>query len=1172
VTTRSLPVRARRLTAALTAAVLGIGGAVVFAAPSFAESPLVVSVTPSTDLDSTAANSIAVTGEGFLTAEPVEVALVSSDDWTAIGPASTALVSSILESVVDGAFSTTLEVPAGTLDPAVTYGIATFAATDRAFDTLSPITVAPLAAVAAEEEAVVEDEAAPQSAARSASLATVAAGNVEGGSATWGISTYLNGAAGGRPNPLASAYVSPAAFDAASRLTSWGNAIGTVNADGSAELAFEGTSVNFAATGGGWLRLSGLEAHLHASGNGTVTAVVEYGTAPGTYPGIVYNPAQAGDRGPERVTLVTLAGNTSGAVRDVTGATWTGLAGTWNPAFTSFLAGDSANGIAAWSYASTVSSATGRTPSTFAFSALVDPVAQPTTYDTGSAAWGISTYLNGAAGGRPNPLASAYVSPASFDSVSRVSTWGGGSGTVRADGTASLEFQGTSVNFAATGGGWLTIKDIQATLDASGNGSVTGVVSYGTAPGTYPNIAFDPAQTPANGPTRVTLVTLAGNTTGAVQGASSATWTGLAGSWSSEFTSMLSGAGGTGAWAYASTVSGATGRTPSAFTFTVGVTPPAVTTAVALTASPSASVVAGTASTLTATVSPAAAGTVEFRNGSTVLGSSPVTAGVATYSATSLPVGSYAVTAYFAPADPAAYTASQSTALEYIVSAPVVAQPGSLVWGVKASLQGYVLGGGSISTSSGAGASGSSFVFPQDTSSAFNQSTGLGTSSYRGQVTFAYPAHGFSISLTNPRVQVDSATAGSIIVDVTYNGATTRGVTFATLFLGAATKTSGSGSTTFSGVPAALTSAGASAFQGFYSAGVALDPVTFVVGSPAASLASTSQSAPAARTAAATPPATSGITVTAGAKPFAGDEITIEADGFGANEEGILVVIYSEPTVLDSNAKADANGRLTWTGRLPAGLTGTHTLTFQGSVNRGTEIEIAPKVATAAEGCPVQASSITWGFKESFRSYISGSIANGEWTVADGATYTTPDFGWSDGQGAYDADDGLVAFAGSITFTGHGGVLNTTVANPQLRFLDADTAVLLLDVSGTTQDGATVDQKAVEFVDIDLAGALEQADGTITVTDAATVLTPAGAAAFGTYPAGESFDPVSFTLTLDPSCGAIVPQPGETATVTAEPVSSGGDLAWLWILIAAVVLLALAAAAIIVVRRRRTAA
>ena len=100
-----------------------------------------------------------------------------------------------------------------------------------------------------------------------------------------------------------------------------------------------------------------------------------------------------------------------------------------------------------------------------------------------------------------------------------------------------------------------------------------------------------------------------------------------------------------------------------------------------------------------------------------------------------------------------------------------------------------------------------------------------------------------------------------------------------------------------------------------------------------------------------------------------------------------------------------------------------------------------------------------------------------------------------------------------------------------------------------------VDERAVPFATIDVSNGL---------TDAPAVLTPEGAEAFGTYPAGEAFDPVSFTVETE--CASAVVADAET--VNAEPMASGSDLAWLWILIAAVLLLAIAAVAVIVLRRR----
>jgi len=214
----------------------------------------------------------------------------------------------------------------------------------------------------------------------------------------------------------------------------------------------------------------------------------------------------------------------------------------------------------------------------------------------------------------------------------------------------------------------------------------------------------------------------------------------------------------------------------------------------------------------------------------------------------------------------------------------------------------------------------------------------------------------------------------------------------------------------------------------------------------------------------------------------------------------------------------------------------------------------APTVAAAADACEVQSSTLTWGFKESFRSYISGSIANGQWTVADGATYETPSFGWTDGQGTFDRATGTLAFTGSITFTGHGGILNTTVANPEIRFVDGQHAVLLVDVSGTTQQGAQIDEQQVEFVDLDLAGAITSDAATVSVTDAAATLTAAGAEAFGTYQAGEQFDPITLTLTVDPAC-ATIPAPSPTW--------------WVWVFAGVAGLVAAAVVVALVLRRRR---
>lgn len=207
---------------------------------------------------------------------------------------------------------------------------------------------------------------------------------------------------------------------------------------------------------------------------------------------------------------------------------------------------------------------------------------------------------------------------------------------------------------------------------------------------------------------------------------------------------------------------------------------------------------------------------------------------------------------------------------------------------------------------------------------------------------------------------------------------------------------------------------------------------------------------------------------------------------------------------------------------------------------------LAGTAAAAPGGCTVTNAQLDWGFKESFRSYISGSIANGQWTVADGASYETPSFGWSGGTGSFDGQSGTVSFVGSITFTGHGGALDTTVANPVIEFVDSESAVLLLDVSGTTQLGVPVDETGVPFAELDLANVTRDGD-TLTVTDASATLTSTGAESFGTYVAGEPLDPVSITLQLDGECDAPAdPSPAPWVVAGLALLALLGVLAFWW--------------------------
>ncbi|MDA3003038.1 MAG: HtaA domain-containing protein [Actinomycetota bacterium] len=179
--------------------------------------------------------------------------------------------------------------------------------------------------------------------------------------------------------------------------------------------------------------------------------------------------------------------------------------------------------------------------------------------------------------------------------------------------------------------------------------------------------------------------------------------------------------------------------------------------------------------------------------------------------------------------------------------------------------------------------------------------------------------------------------------------------------------------------------------------------------------------------------------------------------------------------------------------------------------------------AVPEDACSVEDVSITWGFKESFRSYISSSIANGSWEVSGDVGYETPEFTLTGGSGFLTPARSLgeVGFTGGIVFSGHDGILETSLQNPELVVTGPREATLVLDVTGDTMEEVSVNQQNVDFASVTWDGSLETVDidqGVWRVVDAEVTLTQEGSEAFGTYPAGEMLDPMSFTLSLTPGC------------------------------------------------------
>ena len=196
--------------------------------------------------------------------------------------------------------------------------------------------------------------------------------------------------------------------------------------------------------------------------------------------------------------------------------------------------------------------------------------------------------------------------------------------------------------------------------------------------------------------------------------------------------------------------------------------------------------------------------------------------------------------------------------------------------------------------------------------------------------------------------------------------------------------------------------------------------------------------------------------------------------------------------------------------------------------------------AVPEDACQVEDVSITWGFKESFRSYISSSIANGSWEVSGDVGYETPEFTFTGGSGflAPDRSLGEVGFTGGIVFSGHDGILETSLQNPELVVTGPRQATLVLDVTGDTMEEVSVNQRDVDFASVTWDCSVETVDadqGVWRVEGAQVVLTQEGSDAFGTYPPGEKMDPMSFRLEVAPGCldeGTIWWIPGGVAALT----------------------------------------
>ncbi|MFH9958835.1 HtaA domain-containing protein [Streptomyces roseolus] len=184
----------------------------------------------------------------------------------------------------------------------------------------------------------------------------------------------------------------------------------------------------------------------------------------------------------------------------------------------------------------------------------------------------------------------------------------------------------------------------------------------------------------------------------------------------------------------------------------------------------------------------------------------------------------------------------------------------------------------------------------------------------------------------------------------------------------------------------------------------------------------------------------------------------------------------------------------------------------------------------ATAGAALRTAAVDWGVRRTFREYVTGTLARGKWTLADGAEDGGALFRFPSGKGAYDPAAGTLdaAFAGSVSFTGTH--LDLTLGKVTVKVADG-TGTLAADV---TSSGRT--EKAVPLVTF-TAGGLAPENGLAVVTEAPATLTEGGARAFGgMYKAGTAMDPVSLAVSTDPAAGLpALPDLGSEPTAAATP-------------------------------------
>ena len=223
----------------------------------------------------------------------------------------------------------------------------------------------------------------------------------------------------------------------------------------------------------------------------------------------------------------------------------------------------------------------------------------------------------------------------------------------------------------------------------------------------------------------------------------------------------------------------------------------------------------------------------------------------------------------------------------------------------------------------------------------------------------------------------------------------------------------------------------------------------------------------------------------------------------------------------------------------------------------------------------IKSANLGWGVRDSFRNYVRGGIANGSWEL-NGTSYSSDAFNWSNGTGTFKGGKGSISFSGSVRFTGHHGILETTIANPRLE-INGNSGTLYATMTSNDPSGKATNYGEVALLKVDLSGLQSSADA-VSVNGAATTLTAEGAKAFaGFYDAGKDMAPLSFSATIN-GAKTTTKTVSETVyegegcdPVTGKPLASTGASGVEGTLVAGFIAVAAGAGTVVYTRRRKKA-